>query len=504
MRENEQNYDGLVEYGYALMDDTFNPEFQEALSVLLRCLVKDQANRRVKRLVANLIKKQGPQLLITNLASNSPSNKLEESMVPAVAWVALIVKEHSGIAEAISLYEKCLELSHNNSYILNLVHTLELELDYLECVKKIKEFFRKYASQEEHHPQFVSPNELLPLVEQVNLEDTETYRTGEHAQTYSSSNTTLQWVDDEGARLYNKQLQKPINDRKNVDKPFSIAELDLLALYFTLAKILYVKGALSALPELVEKLELARFKRNLHDTTIRNEHAYFCCISQIMTYLETSLPLQPADAKPFYVCGESHCLSPAWQTITLQGEARRMTPVLVTGLKCWHLRKDSDFYPKANFWNAVKTIPQKSQVLFMFGEIDCREGIWLAVEKCRYKDMDEGMLVAIGIYLDQLQELALPPYEFDVFVHPVLPVLDVTRQTVKRWNQLLEIELEKRNVVRRQKQQKQFKWLRFFENLLTSNGLFLKEEYKLDGTHIHPRYVTLLERALVVAVDNTQ
>lgn len=102
-----------------------------------------------------------------------------------------------------------------------------------------------------------------------------------------------------------------------------------------------------------------------------------------MCSLAKELPLQ--EAKPLYVCGDSHCLSPAWRHIQFNNEKRLLIPVLVTGLKCWHLRKESNFYPKVNFYCAIDTIPKKEEVLFMFGEIDCREGILLAVQKCKYE-----------------------------------------------------------------------------------------------------------------------
>lgn len=88
-------------------------------------------------------------------------------------------------------------------------------------------------------------------------------------------------------------------------------------------------------------VEPARRGKNIHLSTSRNEHAYFCCISQLMTLIE--FPIEKA--KPLYVCGDSHCLSPAWRIITVNNEKRLLTPVLVTGLKCWHLRKESNFYP---------------------------------------------------------------------------------------------------------------------------------------------------------------
>jgi hypothetical protein len=117
-------------------------------------------NKRVKRLVSDLVKKAGPSLLITNLANNTPSLKLEENTAPAIAWVALIIKEHSGIDEAVSLYRTSLELQpKNTSVILNLIHTLELKLDYESCFKHAKEFCTSYTT-EEMHPQFFSSQEF--------------------------------------------------------------------------------------------------------------------------------------------------------------------------------------------------------------------------------------------------------------------------------------------------------------------------------------------------------
>lgn len=256
---------------------------------------------------------------------------------------------------------------------------------------------------------------------------------------------------------------------------------------------MYVTGALSQLPPIISRLEGLRVGQQLHDTTIRNEHAYFCCISQIMTYLSKQLPIIP-DAPPLYVCGESHCLSPAWQVIQMGEQKRTLLPVLVTGLKCWHMRPESDFYPKANFTSAIESIPDNEQVIFMFGEIDCREGIWLAVQKCRYKNLEEGIGIAIDIYLNELRKIQKKK-NLDIYIHPVLPVLDVTRDTVKLFNRIMLEKLAKLNS-KASSHRNRLKWLHFFDQLLTSDQKSLQKEYELDGTHIHPRYTPLLEKAL--------
>jgi hypothetical protein len=259
-------------------------------------------------------------------------------------------------------------------------------------------------------------------------------------------------------------------------------------------KILYIQGALSLLPKPIALLEPTRVYNKLHETSIRNEQAYFATVSQLMSYVDKQLPLPNAGCRPLYVCGESHSMSPAWQVIRFGEEHRTMTPVLVTGLKCWHMRDESDFYPTANFKNAISSIPDNEQVVFMFGEIDCREGIWLAVEKCRYKDIDHGIEVAIDIYLKKLQEIQRK-HGFDIYVHPVLPVLDPTRETVKKFNFILIKKLHQINS-KISDSKKQLKWLSFFDELLTLDRTKLRKEFELDGTHIHPSYIHLLEKAL--------
>ena len=65
-------------------------------------------------------------------------------------------------------------------------------------------------------------------------------------------------------------------------------------------------------------------------------------------------------------------------------ETHLIYPVLSTGTKIWHLRKESQFYPKINFYNAIKVIPDSSVCILCFGEIDCREALLLCVEKAKY------------------------------------------------------------------------------------------------------------------------
>jgi hypothetical protein len=101
-----------------------------------------------------------------------------------------------------------------------------------------------------------------------------------------------------------------------------------------------------------------------------------------------------------YVCGDSHVLSSAYAVIKPAGSRNRkvLIPKLVTGVKQWHLRKESNFYTKEIFKRTMASVPDMSEVIFLIGEIDCREGILVAVEKGVYKDVQEGMNDTIAVF----------------------------------------------------------------------------------------------------------
>ena len=127
-------------------------------------------------------------------------------------------------------------------------------------------------------------------------------------------------------------------------------------------------------------------------------------------------------------------------------------------------------------------------MIFVVGEIDCREGIFLAIEKCVYDNVEEGVRSTVRIFIDVIKEL-VEKRNLRVFIHPIMPVLDETREMVKLYNSIYRAEVDKIPFVT---------WLDFFDHLLTPDGLSLRSEYKLDGTHASPKYTTLIESAITV------
>ncbi|KAG6586682.1 uncharacterized protein IUM83_18187 [Phytophthora cinnamomi] len=93
-----------------------------------------------------------------------------------------------------------------------------------------------------------------------------------------------------------------------------------------------------------------------------------------------------------------------------------------------------------------------------------------AVEKCKYKSITEGMENTIGIFMEVLSDV-VSKYEFDVYIHPVVPVLDETRALVIQYNQLFQ---------KRVARSKFCKWLDFSDDLVFDDPPKLRPELRLD------------------------
>jgi hypothetical protein len=270
-----------------------------------------------------------------------------------------------------------------------------------------------------------------------------------------------------------------------LDEPYSHETLDLMAIWCTLTKIVYLGGNLEVVQKMVDIVHPTREGRTIHTTTIRNEHAYHCCIGQLLPY--HTIPNNFHERPKIYIAGDSHSLVPAWQPITIKEVDYQIVPLLVTGCKCWHLRPESKFFPKLNFWNVVTQAPQGSSVIFGFGEIDCREGLVVSVQKCIYKDIEEGASVAVDIYIDVLLEVQRQK-EYRIFIHPAAPVIDITREIVTTFNAILKTKL---------KSHPSLILLDFADDFLAPNDKSkLNPKFDLDGTHMNPHYLYAMEREL--------
>ncbi len=266
-------------------------------------------------------------------------------------------------------------------------------------------------------------------------------------------------------------------------------ELDALACLFTAVKVLFSCGAVARAQAALALAEPAARASAvaLHETPIRNEAAFFLCISALLKHHPVAAPPTPPPP-PLFLLGDSHVLSGAWRTVALRHTRCVLVPLLVTGLKAFHLRPKSSFYTKKQWQAVTQRLPVGARVVTLFGEIDCREGLLAAVEKGVYDTVPAAAAGVAAMYVDAVARLTAAPRCCDVFVHPVPAVLDVTRALVTLFNDALRKAVLSANNPR-------LRWLEFGTALLGQDGKLLPE-YALDGAHLSPRYVDVLGAAL--------
>lgn len=219
------------------------------------------------------------------------------------------------------------------------------------------------------------------------------------------------------------------------DCTYKAEEAGFFSLCFALVRLLHLHGPWEPIPRLITLLQKAREGTNLHKSVARNENAYFALAARAVPCLEEALST-PAE-EVIYVVGDSHVMSSAYHVIERKnGKRARFVPILITGLKCWHLRKHSTFFTKTALENALQKIPVGSTVLFIAGEIDCREGVLKGMGKGLYKDLDDACAFLARSYLSIVNKAATTR-RLRAFVQDVPPTMELTRKHVNAFNEQL-------------------------------------------------------------------
>ena len=97
------------------------------------------------------------------------------------------------------------------------------------------------------------------------------------------------------------------------------------------------------------------------------------------------------DGDTLYIIGESHSLPPNGIIVNYQDMLMKCKSLWIEGCKQWHLGNSQKNTFKAQFELVLKSLPQKSKILLLIGEIDCRpdEGIISATKKSNGKTLSQ-------------------------------------------------------------------------------------------------------------------
>lgn len=433
-------------------------KLEEAVVALLKSIALKRQDPRISKLAADILcTREG----YAEFTRQFPPSSRETAEV--YAYMGTTVKDYSAMDTSVLFYQTAMRLQPENpSYALNLAHVYEIKVCLDEAVDTLKAFYTRNATTLGFKPgnptlcarmleamqpvsssagrrcliTWVVDSQSSSTTSKSNSSDNEHQRgfclvEQVSADHHPSADTTgdSSVGDDEEVEVDSpsqRQIASPV-PRPDQMYTFAPRDLDLIALYATTVKIFYLKGLLSHLPPMIQCIERVRglSQLPLHETLVRNELAYYQDIVQILAVRTHAAVYGLPDAsfalndplksnktefvqarqRPLYICGDSHCLSAAWSILTVHSLPRLVIPKLVTGLKQWHLRPESRFYPKENFFQAVATIPVSSDVIFTVGEIDCREGIVAAVERDHYQSFEQAVRRTVGIFVQVLKDL---------------------------------------------------------------------------------------------------
>ena len=215
--------------------------------------------------------------------------------------------------------------------------------------------------------------------------------------------------------------------------------------------------------------------------------------STVPTYIFTSW-----NHKPLFVVGDSHVLSMGWQTLQMpNGDYRTLIPVIVTGLKAWHCRRETRFFTTSLLDVVLQRLPPTDSILFSAGEIDCREGLGGPTLE-GYNSIDEKVVEqTVCEFVKALT--ALKP-SLRIWLLPVCPHIHrsvrngkaigraARREVTQLWNKHIRLSLPCHNV----------HFLDYEKDLLDDGGYNLKRAYNADGTHMNSAFLSCLENAMKV------
>lgn len=259
--------------------------------------------------------------------------------------------------------------------------------------------------------------------------------------------------------------------------------------------------------------------------TFRNEWHFLlynlerngCGSEHIMAPIWLPPPFVSPVSRPLYFVGDSHVLSLAWQTLQLSTETTQqhqilVVPALVTGLKAWHVRKETNFFTHTCLHTWLSRLPDRVLAISA-GEIDCREGmggpLLAGYTSCTTTTVLEHVQRTVRAYCTALAEQRW------VVVLPVAPHLHrkggrvagqaSRRDTMRVWNQ------ELRRCIGSKACDGRLFLLDYSDQLLlahhtkggTDGSYTLHPLFNADGTHLNAAFAPILSEALSSAIQGS-
>ena len=235
-----------------------------------------------------------------------------------------------------------------------------------------------------------------------------------------------------------------------------------------------------------------RIQENL-SLILSNERVYHSYLLEILRWHETKspVPIRRTPNKKLYVIGDSHALVSHQLSVQHSGNNFLCKAFLIMGCKQWHLGNDVRNKFKFKLESVFCSLTAGSDLLLVFGEIDCRlnDGIIPHRKKYLRKDISALITNTVEGYLNYIfkinnyhkHNIIIQGVPCPNFSHPKYPkgILKVQRTELIRLVRDFNMELKNKS------NNKGFEFLDVHK--LTDNGDGSSNSvWHLDDTHLSP------------------
>ncbi|MCB2081772.1 MAG: tetratricopeptide repeat protein [Hyphomicrobiales bacterium] len=179
-------------------------------------------------------------------------------------------------------------------------------------------------------------------------------------------------------------------------------ESDKAQAWVTLAMAQYQNGQWEAAAKSLS-LASAIVESGSSSANARSLQVYYRYFERLLEYRQTHPEIydEASTAPLLHIVGDSHVLALAGVKTTWRGKPHRCQAHLAPGPKAWHLGRETPNHYQVAAQNALQAVPEGSDVLISFGEIDCRidEGIYPYCQKHPEINMPEAVAELVQRYV---------------------------------------------------------------------------------------------------------
>ncbi len=116
---------------------------------------------------------------------------------------------------------------------------------------------------------------------------------------------------------------------------------------------------------------------------------YISFLLKLIPLTSNNKPLP--ETRNIHHIGDSHCLSFAFKNLTINDQTYNIKPLLVQGVKAWHLASNKPNRFQSSFLGQIKGLDDSSPLFVSIGEIDCRDDEGILLHSRKYNKNSENV-----------------------------------------------------------------------------------------------------------------